>query len=466
MSDGLRVIRLQSNNVMRLVAVDITPEGHLVMIGGKNGAGKSSVLNSMAMAIGGAAFVPAEPIRTGETEASVVLDLGDLIVTRKFSRDKIHANECVSGIDVTAIQDAGKKTLPCNCTPTFSETRSTLVVTNKDGARYPSPQAMLDKLLGKLTFDPLEFSRLAPKPQEEVLRRVVNLDTSTIDAERKLAFSERTMVKKIFEIKEAQLMALPKFEGVPTVEIPISDVGAEIQQAEEFRKVAEEAERSVEQAQRQVGIYTVEEKSLELSIKRIEEQLQTERQKLLTLQSGHATAVADLTAKTVVAKTAHDAVPDVSVLHAKLTTVETTNAKVRANLKHAEAAAEVAELDKQIAAKTATIERADAAKRATLEAVTFPVPGLGLTDDGVTFNGLPFAQASSSEQLRVSVAIGLALNPKLKVLLIRSGNLLDDDSLKLVADQAAAADAQLWCEWVTSDATEVQVMIEEGRVKA
>jgi hypothetical protein len=92
------------------------------------------------------------------------------------------------------------------------------------------------------------------------------------------------------------------------------------------------------------------------------------------------------------------------------------------------------------------------------------VPGLGLSDDGVTFGGLPFAQASSSEQLRVSVAIGLALNPKLKVLLIRNGNMLDDDSLKAVAAQAEEAGAQVWCEWVTSNPEGVSVMIEDGRV--
>ena len=82
----------------------------------------------------------------------------------------------------------------------------------------------------------------------------------------------------------------------------------------------------------------------------------------------------------------------------------------------------------------------------------------------MTFGSLPFSQASSSEQLRVSVAIGLALNPKLKVLLIRSGNLLDDDSLKAVAAQAEAAEAQVWVEWVTANAEGVSVMIEDGRV--
>ena len=95
----------------------------------------------------------------------------------------------------------------------------------------------------------------------------------------------------------------------------------------------------------------------------------------------------------------------------------------------------------------------------------YPVAGLGFDQlGGVTFNGLPFSQASTAEQLRVSVAIGLALNPQLRVLLIRDGSLLDDDSMKMVAKMAAKADAQVWIERVEIDG-QVSVVIEDGAIK-
>jgi len=465
---GLRVVRLQSNNVLRLVAVDITPEGNLVLIGGKNGAGKSSVLNSMAMAIGGAAFVPTEPIHTGETDGSVTLDLGDLIVTRKFTRDRIHANECVSGLAVGTI-DAPDKKLPCNCTPTYSETRSTLVVTNKEGARYPSPQAMLDKLLGKLTFDPLAFARLSEtsegrKQQQEILRRVVNLDTSDIDNQRKTAYTERTMQKKTLDIKQAQMLALPKFDGVPAEELSIDAITQEMEEAERLQKLADTTQQIYEKIKRNIEAHTIQVHEAADRIAKLEVQLQTAK-------VDHGQLVMQLNALTEESITLNQTVniakadvPDTAVLRQKLNETIEINAKVRANLKCFDASTEVAQLERLVADTTSLIERVDKIKREALAAVTFPVPGLGLTDDGVIFNELPFNQAATSEQLRVSVAIGLALNPKLKVLLIRSGNLLDDDSLKLVAAQAEAADAQVWCEYVTADAKDVQVMIEEGRV--
>ena len=94
-----------------------------------------------------------------------------------------------------------------------------------------------------------------------------------------------------------------------------------------------------------------------------------------------------------------------------------------------------------------------------------PVPGLELGDDYVMFNKVPLEQSSTAEQLRVSVAIGLSLNPKLRVLLIRNGNMLDEDSMALVAKQAEEANAQLWCEYVTADAEGCSVFIEDGEVK-
>jgi hypothetical protein len=77
---------------------------------------------------------------------------------------------------------------------------------------------------------------------------------------------------------------------------------------------------------------------------------------------------------------------------------------------------------------------------------------------------VPFAQGSSAEQLRVSVAMGLAMNPRLGVLLIRDASLLDDDSMAIVAEMAATANAQVWLERV-GDGAECSVVIEDGSVR-
>lgn len=82
----MKIISLQAENVKRLTAVTITPDGNLVQITGKNGQGKTSVLDAIWWALEGAANIQAEPIRKGAEEARIRLDLGEYVVTRTFTR--------------------------------------------------------------------------------------------------------------------------------------------------------------------------------------------------------------------------------------------------------------------------------------------------------------------------------------------------------------------------------------------
>ena len=71
----LKVVRLEAENVKRLVAVEVEPDGSLVLVGGKNGAGKSSLLDSIAYALGGQALVCERPLRDGAERGHVEVDL-------------------------------------------------------------------------------------------------------------------------------------------------------------------------------------------------------------------------------------------------------------------------------------------------------------------------------------------------------------------------------------------------------
>ena len=82
----------------------------------------------------------------------------------------------------------------------------------------------------------------------------------------------------------------------------------------------------------------------------------------------------------------------------------------------------------------------------------------------VTFQGVPFSQASSAEQIRVSVAMAMAMNPRLRVLRIKDGSLLDDQALAALREQVAENDFQLWLEVVTTSTEGGAVIIEDGKV--
>jgi len=137
---------------------------------------------------------------------------------------------------------------------------------------------------------------------------------------------------------------------------------------------------------------------------------------------------------------------------------------VRVNRRRAELLSDAAKIKATADELTRQIDAIDNAKAQAMADAKWPVAGLGFSDTGVTYQGLPLEQASSAEQLRVSVAIGLAFNPKLKIILIRDGSLLDADSLALVANMAAEADGQVWLE-VVGNREDCAVVIEDGSVK-
>lgn len=458
----MKITKLTSENIKRLSVVEITPDGSLVTIGGKNGAGKSSVLDSIAYVLGGEKLVPAQPIRTGESEARIVVDLEDYIVTRRFYREHL-ACDCEGTM-------AGSHDPNC-ASRKFGPTKSVLTVTNREGAKYPAPQVLLDKLYGKLTFDPLAFSKEPAKKQDEILRKLVNLDFTLLDSQRKTFFDRRAMHKKTMQLAEAKLTNMPRHPGAPAAEVPIADISAEIYEGQRLKNEADDKLKDVDQLQRQALNIGAEIELRHRQIADLEKQI-AELQKSLAasrvalkdtedrFEANHKSTELAIAA----ADDARKKVPDFQALDKRLAEIDTLNRQVRENKAYAEQKAEVRRLGILAEEDTGRIEAVDEQKAKALSAAKFPVEGLGLSDDGVTFEGLSLDQVSASVQLRVSIAIGLALNPTLKVLLIRNGNLLDEDSLKLVAEQAEEAGAQVWMEYVTSSKDGVSVMLEDGHI--
>lgn len=428
----MKIVRLQAENIKRLKAVEVTPTGDLVVIGGKNDAGKSSLLDAIEMAMVGEAATPPTPVRKGEKAAKVVLDLGDLVVTRTFT------------------EGGGRK----------------LIVANKEGARFPSPQAMLDRLYGELAFDPLAFERMEQKAQAETLRRLVGLDFDALDGKRADLYDERTLANRDVKALEVKLDSSTKYPDAPAEEVSIAGLSAELAAAEAQRNAIAPLERRVAALEaRRVGnrdrLHAIENETTVLQ-KRLadlvasKEEIDLELQNLADQAAVAAADVAD----------AQAAVPDTAAIRTRLEAAEATNQKVRTNVQYGQASQALEDARAVSKGLTDRIDGIDAQKAEKLAAAAFPVPGLGIDADGVTFDGLPFEQASTSDRIRISLAIGLAANPTLKVLLVRDGSLIGSEKLALLGTMAAEAGAQVWLEML-QDAPDgrTTVFIEDGSVR-
>ena len=430
----MKIISLTSENVKRIKAVHITPTGGLVVIGGRNGQGKSSALDSIEYALGGDPDVKM-PVRRGEKNAKIVADLGDIVVRRTFTA-------------------AGG---------------TSLTVTNADGVKQAGPQAILDALVGRIAFDPLAFARQKPRDQAETLRALVGLDFTTLDSERAAKFTERTDANRVAKAYEARMNGMARHADAPEAETSAASILAEQAKAQEQNRANAEARREVDDEVRAVSACRDRIGQVASEVLDIENQIAS-----LTVRLNERAAIvkkleSDIPKLQALADAAVATLPklidvDLAQFTAKVNAVETVNRKVRENKARAEVVKQFKAASEHAEKLTSKIEALDSKRRQTIADAKFPIAGLSFdTAGGVTLDGLPFEQASSAEQLRVSVAIGIALNPKLRVLLIRDGSLLDPDAMKLLAEMAEKAGAQVWIERVGTDAM-TSVVIEDGAV--
>jgi hypothetical protein len=155
---------------------------------------------------------------------------------------------------------------------------------------------------------------------------------------------------------------------------------------------------------------------------------------------------------------------DLEAIDAQVESAEEINAAVRRHKEGERVRAELEQWTQSAAELSAAIEEVDRKKATGLAAAKFPIANLGFDESGVTYQGVPFKQASSAEQLRVSLAMAIALNPKLRVIRIADGSLLDADNLALVESIAREHDFQVWIEMV-GDGDGRGIIIEDGEVK-
>lgn len=252
---------------------------------------------------------------------------------------------------------------------------------------------------------------------------------------------------------------MPTYAGVPEAEVSLTEIGEEQRKAAYYNSENAELRRKAENAQHEEVLMSASIEEIDIRIARLLKEMdalnQSRHCKLGVLKT--------LKENTVAALAARREDIDLAPFNTKISEAEATNRMVRNNKQRAGIVTAYKNLTVGIEELTSQLAKMDADKhRATVDA-KYPVPGLCASALGVTFNGIPFSQCSAAEQLKVSVAIGLALNPKLRVLLIRDGSLLDEDSMKILCEMAAKADAQVWIERVGSDA-QTSVVIEDGHV--
>ncbi len=443
----MRINRLQVENIKRIKAaqVEFDPKQNVFQISGKNAQGKTSLMDSIWLAVGGgdAGKNVVNPIRKGETEGKVTVDLGDMIVTRIYKRAE-------NGDIKTALQVEGK----AEAGPDGKVRRVT----------YSSPQTLLDGLIGKLAFDPLQFAGQSEREQRKTLMALTGLqdELEAIDLKRGSIFDQRTLVNRDIKQLDGQIAGIEFVDPkTPDEETDPATVLQEMQAAQNIinrnnddRRAAEIAGQNAMIAAQLVDRAKNEVARLEAALLQakadVSDHIETHKAQAAIADElrGAADALVD---------------PDMDIFNDKLADVQDTNKAVRRKQELAQLNAKRDQIHKESASLTGLIADLDKQKFEALKAAQFPIDGLGFDDTGITYNDTPWKDLCSAEQLRVSLAMAMAMNPVLKFIRISDGSLLDSDNVALIEAMAAEKGYQILME-VVDDSGTVGIYIEDGCV--
>lgn len=413
----MRIIKFTAENVKRISLVEITPQGDIVEIAGDNGNGKTSVLDAIYWTLDSARNIQGEPVRRGAKRGRVELAIGE-------------------GKDVRLVVER-----------TFTKSGSYLKVTTPDGASYAKPQQILDDMIGALSFDPLQFMRSPAAKQFDILKEMLGLEVelSVLEREHRELYDKRRDINRAITQQKTKVDSL---QGVqPATPVDVTDIFARMKEAEAHNNEVRHWQAQIEAAEKAAARAA---NAAAEAARALADARKAEQEAAATLAELRDRPIAE----------------PIGVAHfeQELRLAQETNAQAKAYEARQEAERLLAESQNESEDITALMEALDRRKLAMISKAKPPIEGLSLGQGVVTFNDLPLEQASDAEQLKVSTAVAAALNPKLRVIRIRDGSLLDKSSMKWLAAFAAEQKMQIWIECV-GDGGPGAVIMEDGHVR-
>lgn len=410
---SVKITALQAENVKRIKAVQLEPAPTgLTIVGGNNNQGKTSVLDAIAWALGGEKYRPAAAAREGAVSPphlKVALSNG-IVVERK-----------------------GKN--------------GALTVTDPTGKR--AGQTLLNEFVEQLALDLPRFLNASDRDKADTLLKIIGVGDQLADIDRdiKALYDKRTVVGQIAAQKKAYAEEMKEYPDAPP-EL--------VRTAELIRRQQDILARNGENQRKRLRAAELEQQAHAL-----QQKVDTLAEQLARASEECAAAMRDLE----IARKSADDLEDESTaeIEAALADVEETNRKVRANMDKARALDEAHDMANQYALLTDRLTQRRCQRTALLDGADLPLPGLGVEDGALTYNGRRWNDMSGSDQLRVATAIVRKLNPACGFVLLDKLEQMDLRTLQEFGAWLQAEGLQAIATRVSTGG-ECQIIIEDGRV--
>lgn len=403
---SIKINSLELESVKRIKAVKLEPSANgLTIIGGKNGQGKTSVLDAICWALGGDRYRPSNPQRDGA-----------------YNTPSLHI-ELSNGITV---ERSGKN--------------SSLKVTDKDGNR--AGQNLLNSFIEELALNLPKFMESTSTEKANTLLQIIGVgdELLKLEIEEKKLYNERYAVGRMAEQKEKYALELPHYDGVPASPVSAGDL---IKQQQDILAQNGENQRKRER------------------VKQLEAQKELYQKQYEEISEKLKNSIADLELARLSAAELKDR--STEELEKNIADIDALNIRIRANLDREKAFSDSEDYKRQYAEYTSAINDIRSKRIKLLDNANLPLPGLSVEDGELIYKGNKWDCMSGAEQLKVATAIVRKLKPECGFVLLDKLEQMDTDTLQEFGMWLESEGLQAIATRV-STGDECSVIIEDGCV--
>lgn len=376
---SIKINTLQVENVKRVKAVALEPSANgLTVIGGKNGQGKTSVLDAIAWALGGDRYRPSNAEREGSTlPPHIKLELSNGLTVERSGK-----NSALKVVDTT-----GKR----------------------------SGQQLLNEFVEQLAIDLPRFLQASNREKADTLLQVIGVgdQVRSLEVKEKEVYNRRHMIGQEADRKRKYADELPHYPAAPNEPVSASqlirqqqDILARNGENQRKRMRANQIEHEYGRTAAHVSLLRSQLADAEKQLQQLEADLAIAQKDALDLQD-----------------------ESTDEIERSLQEIEQINIQVRANCDREKAEQDAAHYAQQYQDLTKELEEIRHDKYALLDSAKLPLPGLSVEDGELTYNGKKWDCMSGADQLIAATAVVRAVNPKCGFVLLDKLEQLDADTL-------------------------------------
>lgn len=410
---SIKINTLQIENIKRVKAVALSPaESGLTVIGGKNGQGKTSVLDAIAWALGGDRYRPSNAEREGSTlPPHIKLELSNGLTVERSGK-----NSALKVVDTTG---------------------------NRSG------QQLLNEFVEQLAIDLPRFLRASNHEKADTLLQVIGVgdQVRSLEVKEKEVYNRRHMIGQEADRKRKYADELPYYPTAPNEPVSASqlirqqqDILARNGENQRKRMRANQIEHEYGRTAAHVSLLRSQLADAEKQLQQLEADLAIAQKDALDLQD-----------------------ESTDEIERSLQEIEQINIQVRANCDREKAEQDAAHYAQQYQNLTKELEEIRHDKYALLDSAKLPLPGLSVEDGELTYNGKKWDCMSGADQLIAATAIVRAINPKCGFVLLDKLEQLDADQLHMFGVWLQSQQLQVIATRV-STGPECSIIIEDGFV--